>query len=140
MDTGITGQQTFTVNDIPSSLKGKVHNQIATMPASVNNGAENFDTIEVAFNKRFAQGFFLDSSYDYTRSDALVNNAASTSPLTQSDPIATGRYVPSTPAPGSIPKGVCGSSGRSAAKDCPICSPSRRRTRTTRSPRGRNRG
>ncbi len=92
VDTGITGTQSFTVNDIPKSLKGVVNNVIATMPAGVNNGAENFDTIEVAFNKRFARGFFLDSSYDYTRSDALVGNAGSTSPLTQSDPISTGRY------------------------------------------------
>ncbi|MGE5242776.1 MAG: hypothetical protein ACM3SQ_00925, partial [Betaproteobacteria bacterium] len=48
--------------------------------------------IELAFNKRFGSGFFLDSSYDWSHSDALVNNSASTSPLTQADPIATGRY------------------------------------------------
>ncbi len=88
----MTGAQNFTVYDIPNSLKGVVNNVISTMPASVNNGAENFDTIEVAFNKRFAKGFFLDSSYDWTRSDALVNNSSSTSPLTQSDPVSTGRY------------------------------------------------
>ena len=103
IDTGITGAQQFTVNDIPSSLKGVVHNVIATMPASVNGGAENFDTIELAFNKRFTQGFFLDSSYDYTRSDALVNNSGSTSPLTQSDPISTGRYLPERVPDGGEP-------------------------------------
>jgi hypothetical protein len=84
--------QNFTLYDIPSSVKGVVDNVIATMPDSVNNGAENFDTIEVAFNKRFGSGFFLDSSYDWTRKDALYRNLNSTSPLTQSDPISTGRY------------------------------------------------
>jgi outer membrane receptor protein involved in Fe transport len=89
---GNKSSQTFTVMDIPASLKGQVQNVIATMPSSVDNGAENYDTIELAFNKRFGSGFFLDSSYDWTRSNALYNNSNSTSPLTQSDPIATGDY------------------------------------------------
>jgi hypothetical protein len=92
VDTGVTGQQAFTVYDIPDSLKGQVQNVIATMPGSVDNGAENFDTIELAFNKRFGSGFFIDTSYDWTRRDALMNNTSSTSPLTQSDPISTGQY------------------------------------------------
>jgi hypothetical protein len=92
IDTGVTGQQTFTVYDIPNSLKGVTDNVIATMPDAVDNGAYNYDTYEFAFNKRFASGFFLDSSFDYTRRDDLRNNTHSTSPLTQSDPIGTGFY------------------------------------------------
>ncbi len=60
IDQGVTGTQAFTVNDIPSSLKGVVNNVIATMPAAVNNGAYNYDTVEFAFNKRFQKGLFLD--------------------------------------------------------------------------------
>ncbi|MDE3153606.1 MAG: TonB-dependent receptor [Acidobacteriota bacterium] len=92
IDQGVTGTQAFTVNDIPSSLKGVVNNVIATMPAGVQNGAYNYDTIEFAFNKRFQKGLFVDSSFDYTWRDDLRNNTASTSPLTQSDAIGTGYY------------------------------------------------
>ncbi len=84
--------QDFTVMDIPSSVAGIQDQIIATMPGSVDGGAENFDTFELAFNKRFGSGFFLDTSYDWTRKDALYNNTNSTSPLTQSDPISTGQY------------------------------------------------
>jgi hypothetical protein len=84
------GQQTFNLLDIPASLVGVVNNVIATMPASVNFGAGNYDTVEFAFNKRFSAGLFLDSSFDWTRRDDLRQNTASTSPLTQFDPIPTG--------------------------------------------------
>ncbi len=76
--------------DIPNSLKGVVNNVIATMPASVNNGAYSYDTIECAFNKRFQKGLCVDTSFDWTRRDDLRNNTASTSPLTQSDPTGNG--------------------------------------------------
>ncbi|MDE3153841.1 MAG: TonB-dependent receptor [Acidobacteriota bacterium] len=91
---GVTGSQTFTVNDVPSSLKGVIHNVISTMPASVNNGAYNFDTIEVAFNKRFKQGLFLDTSYDWTRSDSLKGPGNySASSTTQGDAIGNGFFI-----------------------------------------------
>ncbi|MDE3153838.1 MAG: TonB-dependent receptor [Acidobacteriota bacterium] len=81
--------QNFTVNDIPASLIPALgESTIATIPASANSGARNFDTIEVAFNKRFKKGLFLDTSYDWTRYDALFSpNAVSTSNVTQADPI-----------------------------------------------------
>ncbi len=91
-DAGAQGSQDFTVYDIPSSLKGVVDTVIATMPNDVENGAYNYDTFELAFNKRFSQGLFLDSSFDYTRRDDLRTNSNSTSALTQSDPIATGYF------------------------------------------------
>jgi hypothetical protein len=100
IDTGVTGQQTFTVYDIPNSLKGVTDNVIATMPDSVDNGAYNYDTFEMAFNKRFSSGLFLDSSFDYTKRNDLRSNSASSSPLTQSDPIGNNFYYevfPSVP-------------------------------------------
>jgi len=97
IDQGVTGRQAFNVFDVPGSLKGVVNNAIATMPSSVNNGAYNYDTIEFAFNKRFRKGLFLDSSVDWTRRDDLRANTSSTSPLTQSDPIATGFYLNAFP-------------------------------------------
>lgn len=92
IDTGVTESRTFTLFDIPNSLKGITDNVIATMPDAVDNGAYTYDTVEFAFNKRFSSGLFLDSSFDYTRRDDLRTNSASTSPLTQSDPIGTGFY------------------------------------------------
>jgi hypothetical protein len=92
IDTGITGTQNYTLFDIPASLRGVTDNVIATMPDSVDNGAYTYDTIELAFNKRFSAGLFLDSSFDYTKRDDLRTNSASASPLTQSDPIGNGFY------------------------------------------------
>jgi outer membrane receptor protein involved in Fe transport len=100
IDGGVEGPQDFTVYDIPDSLKGQVENVITTLPAAVDFGAANYDTIEVAFNKRFSQGLFLDASYDWTRRDDLRNNSSSNSPLTQSDPISSSYFqnvFPTTP-------------------------------------------
>ncbi|MDE3153839.1 MAG: TonB-dependent receptor [Acidobacteriota bacterium] len=91
---GAQGVQTFTVNDIPASLVPQLAvNTIATMPSSVSNGAQNFDTIEIAFNKRFQKGLFLDMSYDWTRNNALFSPySASGSNTTQGDPIGYDYY------------------------------------------------
>ncbi len=104
IDQGVTGTQNFTVFDVPNSLKGVVNNVITTMPASVNYGAYNYNTIELAFNKRFQKGLFLDTSFDYTRRDDLRNNTASTSPLTQSDPISNAFYLNVYPTVGNRQK------------------------------------
>src|SRR6185437_10159391 len=88
----VQGTQDFTVYDIPNSLAGVVQDEITTDPASVNFGAANYDTVEVGFNKRFAQGLFLDTSFDWTRRDDLRTNSSSNRPLTQSDTISTGYY------------------------------------------------
>lgn len=85
---GITGSETFTVLDIPASLRGVVSNVIRNVPDAAGGGAANYDTVEVAFNKRFAAGLFVDTSFDLTRADDLRNpNGVSNSPLTQADPI-----------------------------------------------------
>ncbi|HEY7791772.1 MAG TPA: carboxypeptidase regulatory-like domain-containing protein [Vicinamibacterales bacterium] len=85
------GTQNFTVYDIPDALSGVVTNLVATMPAEVDNGAENYDTLDVAFNKRFQQGLFLDSSFDYGWRDELRTTSSSNSP-SNTDPIGTGYF------------------------------------------------
>ncbi|MGE3274816.1 MAG: carboxypeptidase regulatory-like domain-containing protein [Vicinamibacterales bacterium] len=83
---GTTGQETITVYDIPDSLRGQVQNVVANIPDSVGGGDYNYDTISVGFNKRFAGGLFVQSSFDYQWRDELRQNNASTSPL-NSDPL-----------------------------------------------------
>ncbi|MDE3153840.1 MAG: TonB-dependent receptor [Acidobacteriota bacterium] len=94
---GVTGTQTLTLNDIPASLANSVSSVIQNAPGS--NGSNNFDTIEVAFNKRFQKGLFVDSSYDWTRSNGPYSPFdESRSSTTQSDPIGLGYYDQVNPA------------------------------------------
>ena len=86
-DGGIQGITVFTVYDIPASLRGVVRNQFTNIPASVGGGAYNYNTFELAFNKRFAGGLFFDSSFDYLTRDELRQNTASTNPFA-TDPLA----------------------------------------------------
>ena len=82
-DTGVIGQQTFTLYDIPAGLS--TQNIVATIPDG--EGSYDYDTILVAFNKRFGGRLFLQSSFDYQWRDELRNASnPSTSPL-NSDPI-----------------------------------------------------
>ena len=93
IDQGVTGTQNFTVYRHPELAQGRSSTTSSRRcRPSVNNGAYNYDTIELAFNKRFQQGLFLDTSFDWTRRDDLRNNSASNNPLTQSDPISNGYY------------------------------------------------
>jgi hypothetical protein len=91
---GVTGPITLTVFDIPDSLRGQVQNVVANIPESVGGGDYNYDTVQVAFNKRFSYGLFLQSSFDYQWRDELrttTGPAPSTSPL-NSDPISPGYF------------------------------------------------
>lgn len=81
-DTGVQGVQNFNLMDIPVSLRGQVQNQIGNVP----DGSFNYDTIELAFTKRFSRGQFVDSSFDYLHRDELRQNSASTNPF-QTDPL-----------------------------------------------------
>ena len=90
-DGGIEGTQVFNLLDIPTSLRGVVRNQFTNVPAEVGGGSYNYDTIELAFNRRFAGGLFLDSSFDYLRRDELRANAASTSAFA-TDPLGIGYF------------------------------------------------
>lgn len=97
--TGTVGSETFTVFDVPASLRGVVNNVIQNLPASSGGGAANYDTFELAFNKRFSTGLFVDTSFDWTRSDDLRNaNSTSNSPLTQADPIGQTYFENPNPA------------------------------------------
>ena len=86
---GVTGQRTFTVFDIPDSLRGQVQNVVTNIPDSVGGGSNDYDTIQFAVNKRFASGLFFQSSFDYQWRDELRSTAATTSPL-NSDPLGIG--------------------------------------------------
>jgi hypothetical protein len=90
-DGGVEGTQVFNVFDIPVSLRGVVRNQFTNIPESVGGGSYNYDTIEVAFNKRFSGGLFVDSSFDYLRRDELRTNTASTSAF-GTDPLGIGYF------------------------------------------------
>jgi hypothetical protein len=82
----VTGSTTLTLFDIPDALRGQVSNVVSNIPESVGGGDYNYDTIQLAFNKRFTRGLFIQSSFDYQWRDELRQNAASTSPL-NSDPL-----------------------------------------------------
>ncbi len=87
-DTGIAGQQTFTLFDIPAGLS--TQNIVATIPDG--GGDSDYDSIQFAFQKRFRRGLFVQSSFDYQWRDELRNASnPSTSPL-NADPINTTYY------------------------------------------------
>jgi hypothetical protein len=96
-DGGLEGMQVFNLLDIPTSLRGVVRNQFTNIPDAVGGGSYNYDTIEVAFNKRFAGGLFVDSSFDYLRRDELRSNSASTSAFS-TDPLIIGYFQNVNPA------------------------------------------
>jgi len=96
---GTLGTQNLQLYDIPASLASSTNSVIETAPGG---GAQNFDTIEVAFTKRFQKGLFLDTSYDWTRSNALFSPYDfSASATTQADPISMGYYVTPYPTVGT---------------------------------------
>jgi len=96
-DGGVEGTQTFDLVDIPTSLRGVVRNQFTNIPDAVGGGSYNYDTIELAFNKRFAGGLFIDSSFDYLRRDELRSNSASTSAFA-TDPLGIAYFQNVNPA------------------------------------------
>jgi hypothetical protein len=88
----IVGSQTFTVYDIPASLKGQVSNVIATAPGLDTN----YDTLQFSFEKRFRTGLFLQASFDHTWRDELRSNSGGTG--TDSNPIGTSFFYNVNPA------------------------------------------
>src|SRR5579864_356832 len=88
---GITGNQNFTVYDVPDALANASAPIVETIPNGGGNW--NYDTIDVAFNKRFGKGLFIDSSFDWTRADDLESPYDFTAdPLQQSNPISPPDY------------------------------------------------
>lgn len=97
--TGALRTETFQVFDLPVALRGVVRNVIRNLPDSTNGGAATYDTLELAFNKRFPSGLFVDASADVTSADDLRNaGSTSNSPLTQADPIGIGYFENPYPA------------------------------------------
>jgi hypothetical protein len=89
---GVTGAQTFNLMDLPD-VPTPV-NQFTNIP----DGSYKYDTLQLAFNKRFATGLFIQSSYDYQWRDELRRaDNISGSPLT-SDPMATGFFLNPNPS------------------------------------------
>ena len=56
---GVTGVQNLNLMDLPDSPTPV--NQFINFP----DGSYKYDTLQFAFNKRFAHGLFIQSSYDY---------------------------------------------------------------------------
>jgi hypothetical protein len=88
-----TTPETFTVFDIPDSLRGVVQNVYSNWP-----GADyNYDTIQFGLNKRWTGGLFLQGSFDYQWRDELRGGAGAstisvtTSPL-NTDPLGVGYF------------------------------------------------
>ncbi len=97
VDGGAQGTQTFGLMDIPASLRGVVQNEFTNIPGSVGGGAYNYDTLEMAINKRFSGGQFIDASFDYLRRDELRQNSASTNPFS-TDPLGINYFQNVNPA------------------------------------------
>ena len=91
----VAGNQAITVFDIPASLKGVVANQITNIPDSLGGSSWTYDTLELAFNKRFGAGLFVNTSFDYQWRNDLrqaASNSGAPSPSNSnlnSDPIGT---------------------------------------------------
>jgi hypothetical protein len=89
--------QVFNLVDIPSSLAS----QSSGLYTNIPDGNFYYDTIEVAFNKRFSQKFFVQTSADYQKRNELrsadIPDWGSTSPLS-TDPIGVGYFVNANPS------------------------------------------
>jgi len=84
----VTGgnNETFNVVDIPDALAAFTDTLFTNIP----NSDFNYNTLEVAFNKRFGSKFFVHTSFDNIWRDELrspdISDVGSTSPL-DTDPI-----------------------------------------------------
>jgi Carboxypeptidase regulatory-like domain len=98
--------QSFSLLDLPD--KPTPNNVVTNVP----DGSYKYDTLQLAFNKRFGTGLFIQASYDYQWRNELRGNGSftntntigpSTSPL-NSDPIGIGYYMDVNPAVGNRQK------------------------------------
>src|SRR5262249_32697655 len=79
------------------ALRGVTRNVVTNIPESVGGGNYNYDTIQLAFNKRIGRGLFVQSSFDYQWRDELRQNNATNSPLS-SDPLVVAYFQNVYPA------------------------------------------
>ena len=89
--------QVFNLVDIPASLASQSSGLYTNIPDS----HFYYDTIEVAFNKRFTSKFFIQTSADFQKRNELrsadIPDWGSTSPLA-TDPIGVGYFVNANPS------------------------------------------
>jgi hypothetical protein len=87
----------FNLVDIPASLAS----QSSALYTNIPNSDFHYDTIEVAFNKRFSSKFFVQMSGDYQWRNELrsadIPDWGSTSPLS-TDPIGVNYFVNVNPS------------------------------------------
>ena len=91
--TTTISSETFTVFDIPASLRGVVKNVYTNWPEA----DANYDTVQFGLNKRFPGGFFLQGGFDYQwRDEQRGGSGASTISVTTSplntDPLGVGYF------------------------------------------------
>jgi len=87
----------FNLFDIPGALAS----QSSALYTNIPDSDFHYDTIEVAFNKRFSSKFFVQTSADYQKRNELrsadIPDWGSTSPLS-ADPIGVNYFVNVNPA------------------------------------------
>jgi hypothetical protein len=91
------GTETYSLLDVPDSIADQTDGAFDNWPDS----DFHYDTIEVAFNKRFSDKFFIQSSFDHIWRNELrsadISNWGTTSPLS-TDPIGVGPQLTINPA------------------------------------------
>jgi hypothetical protein len=97
VNSSAAGTETFALLDVPDSIAGQTDGAFDNWP----DGDFHYDTIELAFNKRFGDRFFISSSFDHIWRNELrsadIGNWGSTSPLS-TDPIGVGPQLTLNPA------------------------------------------
>src|SRR4030095_9774767 len=85
----VDGTEVFNMLDVPDTIADDTNATFDNWP----DGDFHYDTIELAFNKRFSDRFFFQSSFDHIWRNELrsadISNWGSTSPLV-TDPIGVG--------------------------------------------------
>jgi carboxypeptidase family protein len=97
------GSETFSVLDVPDAIADETDASFDNWPDS----DFHYNTIELAFNKRFSSRFFIQSSFDHIWRNELrsadISNWGTTSPLS-TDPIGVGPQLSANPAAGNRQK------------------------------------
>ncbi len=88
------GQQALTLNDIPASLKGVSQNVYMNIPDSLGGGKYNYDTLSLAFNKRFGKGLFVNASYDYQWREDMRSAGSGGAPTPSNSPLSADPITP----------------------------------------------
>ncbi len=96
----LTGNAITTMVRVPDAAAGAQDQGIDTFPGDFSN--DDWDTIQFAFDRRFSNSFFVQTSFDYQwRHERRRADAESDSPLS-ADPIYVGFYQNHDPAVSNI--------------------------------------